>query len=57
MWLDRARFFAMTAISQYRETRERYGRGRYSLWTGDIGLATLSGTVLTADPLASIDVF
>jgi Lanthionine synthetase C-like protein len=39
LWLDRARAFAMTAIAQYRESREAVGRGRYSLWTGDVGLA------------------
>lgn len=38
-WLDRARAFAMTAIAQCREARTQHGRGRYSLWTGDIGLA------------------
>src|SRR5476649_486219 len=39
IWLDRARAFAMTAIDQCRAARTEYGRGRYSLWTGDIGLA------------------
>ena len=39
IWLDRARQFAMTAIVQYRGARMVAGRGRYSLWTGDIGLA------------------
>ena len=39
VWLERARTFAMTAIAQCRETRQEAGRGRYSLWTGDIGLA------------------
>jgi hypothetical protein len=39
VWLDRARAFAMTAIAQCREAREAYGQGRYSLWTGDLGLA------------------
>jgi hypothetical protein len=39
MWLDRARAFAMTAITQCREARDEYGQGRYSLWTGDLGLA------------------
>ena len=29
----------MTAIAQCRIAREQHGRGRYSLWTGDIGLA------------------
>jgi hypothetical protein len=39
MWLDRARAFAMTAIAQCGEARRQYGQGRYSLWTGDLGLA------------------
>jgi hypothetical protein len=39
IWLERARAFAMHAIKQCRAARTQYGRGRYSLWTGDIGLA------------------
>ena len=38
----------MTAIAQYREARQRYGRGRYSLWTGDIGLAIYLSDCLRA---------
>ena len=38
-WLDRARRFAMHAIGQSETMRVRYGRGRYNLWTGDVGLA------------------
>jgi hypothetical protein len=38
-WLARARAFAMAAIGHVRAAREQYGRGRYSLWTGDPGLA------------------
>jgi hypothetical protein len=38
-WLDRARRLAMAAIAQCDAAREEYGRGRYSLWTGDPGLA------------------
>ena len=38
-WLERARAFAMAGIRQYEEAYTFYGRGRYSLWTGDIGLA------------------
>jgi hypothetical protein len=34
-WLDRARRFAMHALGQV----ERRGTGRYSLWTGDVGVA------------------
>src|SRR6185295_18763305 len=39
IWLERARAFAMTAIAQCREARLAHGQGRYSLWTGDVGLA------------------
>jgi hypothetical protein len=39
IWLDRAHAFAMHAIDQCRAAKARYGQGRYSLWTGDIGLA------------------
>jgi hypothetical protein len=57
-WLERARAFAMTAIAQYREARDQLGRGRYSLWTGDIGLAVYLWDCLTADPrFPTIDVF
>ncbi len=38
-WLDRARCFAMHAIEQVRRQRAALGRGRYTLWTGDIGVA------------------
>jgi hypothetical protein len=38
-WLERARAFAMHAIGQYERARRVHGRGRYSLWTGDAGLA------------------
>ena len=38
-WLERARRFAMHAIEQTRAQTQRYGRGRYSLWTGDPGVA------------------
>jgi lantibiotic modifying enzyme len=39
IWLARARSFAMHAIEQHRQMRERHGRGRHTLWTGDAGLA------------------
>ena len=58
VWLERARAFAMTAIDQYREARDRFGRSRYSLWTGDIGLAIYLWDCLTAEPwFPTIDVF
>jgi hypothetical protein len=39
LWLDRARAFAMHAIGQVERERAELGRGRYSLFTGDIGVA------------------
>ncbi|MFO1312966.1 MAG: LanC-like protein [Burkholderiales bacterium] len=39
MWLDRARAFAMHAIGQVERARAQHGRMRYSLWTGDLGVA------------------
>jgi lantibiotic modifying enzyme len=38
-WLERARRFAVHALDQVRRLREERGRGRYSLWTGDLGTA------------------
>ncbi len=39
LWIERARSFAMHSIVQYELSKKLYGQGRYSLWTGDIGLA------------------
>ncbi|HTS21051.1 MAG TPA: LanC-like protein [Casimicrobiaceae bacterium] len=39
VWLDRARSFAMHALGQLDRMRARFGQGRYTLWTGDPGLA------------------
>lgn len=38
-WLDCARRFAVHALEQVERARAERGRGRYSLWTGDIGAA------------------
>ena len=38
-WLDRARRFAVHALRQAAAARQERGRGRYSLWTGDVGVA------------------
>jgi lantibiotic modifying enzyme len=38
-WLERARRFAMHALAQAVRLRAERGRGRYSLWTGDVGTA------------------
>ena len=58
VWLDRARQFAMTAIIQYRGAQMAVGRGRYSLWTGDVGLAIYLWDCITGEPrFPTIDVF
>jgi hypothetical protein len=58
IWLERARAFAMTAIAQCRAAREQLGRGRYTLWTGDVGLAVYLWDCITAEPhFPTIDVF
>lgn len=41
-WLERARRFAVHALGQV----ERRGRGRYSLWTGDLGTAIYAADCL-----------
>ena len=57
-WLERARAFAMTAIAQFREARATHGRGRYSLWTGDLGLAVYLGDCISGEPaFPTVDVF
>jgi Lanthionine synthetase C-like protein len=38
-WLERARAFAMHAIAQMQADAQQVGQLRYSLWTGDPGLA------------------
>ena len=38
-WLARARRFAVHALEQVERLRALRGRGRYSLWTGDLGAA------------------
>jgi hypothetical protein len=43
-WLGRARRFAVHALGQV----ERRGHGRYSLWTGDVGVALFAADCLDA---------
>jgi lantibiotic modifying enzyme len=49
-WLDRARRFAVHALGQAQRLRAANGRGRYSLWTGDVGTALFAAACLDADP-------
>ena len=58
VWLDRARAFAMHAIGQVEEERARAGRGRYSLFTGDVGSALFAWQCIDGDPrFPTIDVW
>lgn len=47
LWLDRARRFAIHAIDQVEQQRTEFGRGRFTLWTGDIGVALYLRACLT----------
>ena len=54
--LERARAFAMHAIAQRERMFKEFGHGRYSLWTGDPGLAVfLWHCIVEADGLPLID--
>jgi len=46
-WLERARRFAMHALAQVERLRAERGRGRYSLWTGDVGTALFAADCIT----------
>jgi Lanthionine synthetase C-like protein len=48
-WLERARRFAVHALRQAERLRAANGRGRYSLWTGDVGTALFAAACLDAD--------
>jgi hypothetical protein len=58
LWLERARSFAMHGIAQTQDHAVRYGRLRYSLWTGDLGFAIYLLDCLRADAqFPTLDVF
>jgi hypothetical protein len=48
-WLERARRFAVHALGQVERTRAEVGHGRYSLFTGDLGVALFAASCLDAD--------
>ena len=56
-WLERARRFAMHAIEQVARQRTEFGRGRYTLWTGDVGVALyLDACLEVRDALPTMEV-
>jgi hypothetical protein len=48
-WLRRARRFAMHALDQVERLRRANGSGRYSLWTGDLGVALYAAACVDCD--------
>jgi hypothetical protein len=46
LWLERARRFSVHALEQVAAARSEGGRGRYSLWTGDVGVAVFAADCL-----------
>jgi hypothetical protein len=58
LWLQRARAFAMHAIRQSQDDAAVHGQRRFSLWTGDLGLAVYLWDCLRGRPaFPTLDVF
>ena len=49
-WLERARAFAMHGIVQVEQERTTHGRGRHTLWTGDLGMACVLWDCISGRP-------
>jgi hypothetical protein len=49
LWLARARAYALHALAQVDRFRRAAGRGRYTLYTGDLGAALLAAACLDGD--------
>lgn len=57
-WPERARRFAAHSIDQCEAAAQQFGQYRYSLWTGDIGLAIfLWGCINGDDRIPTQDIF
>jgi hypothetical protein len=57
-WLYRARKFAMHAIDQCDRAVKKYGQMKFSLWTGDLGLAIyLWDCIRISAKFPTLDVF
>jgi lanthionine synthetase-like protein len=58
LWLDRARRFAMHALDQVERARRHFGRGRFTLYTGDVGAALFARACIDRDDrFPTIDVW
>jgi hypothetical protein len=49
LWLERARAFGMHGIAQSERALAHYGQRKFSLWTGDLGLAAFLWSCVSAD--------
>jgi lantibiotic modifying enzyme len=49
VWLERARAFAVHALDQVERERVEHGRGRFSLWSGDLGAAVYAWQCIDGD--------
>jgi hypothetical protein len=57
-WLERARAFAMHALQQSGAETRKQGSLRFTVWSGDLGLALYLSSCLRADPaFPTLDVF
>jgi hypothetical protein len=57
-WLERARAFAMHAVKQSEAEAQKHGSLRFTVWSGDLGLALYLSSCLRADPaFPTLDVF
>lgn len=57
-WLHRGRALAMHSVELVERHRARYGMGRHSLWTGDLGVACLLWEALRGEArFPTLDVF
>ena len=57
-WLARARAFAMHGVVQAERACAQHGQRKYSLWTGDLGLAVfLWDCIRGGSELPTLDVF
>jgi hypothetical protein len=57
-WLNRARSFAMHAIGQNERALIKHGQHKFSLWTGDLGLAAyLWDCIRSTAEFPTLDVF
>lgn len=58
VWLDRARRFAMHALAQNERAVATHGLRKFSLWTGDLGLALYLQACIDVSPaMPTLDVF